>query len=119
MRINDADHRVSYLFQNRISRPLLPRAAKVSSLLMFHELGNLVYGICRVTEIRQTKIGIEANNGTTCPRPTWLSRTRYVHSEKEDYPRLGSSVKLMPPGQTRIGRWLMTGGEFIFQLWRH
>ncbi|KAF8500769.1 hypothetical protein F5888DRAFT_1632635 [Russula emetica] len=55
---------------------------------MFHELGNLVYGICRVTEIRQTKIGIEANNGTTCPRPTWLGRTRYVNSEKEDYPRL-------------------------------
>lgn len=67
---------------------------------MFRELGNPVYGTCPVTEIRQTKIGIEANNGTTFPRPTWLGRTRYVHGDKEIYPRLGTTV---PPRQTRIG----------------
>src|SRR6266576_3450993 len=57
---------------------LLPRVARVSSFLMFRELGNPVYGTCPVTEIRPTKFGIKTNNGTTCPRPTWLGRTRYA-----------------------------------------
>jgi hypothetical protein len=63
-----------------------------------------------LSPISDDKNDIETNNGTTCPGPTWLERTRYVHSDKENYPRLGTSVKLMPSGQTRIGRLLMTGG---------